>query len=185
MDGPCFFELDEGSKVDHDKILENFHRMEQFSPICFMGEYGHDFVEKYELDKKLDIHYLGIDHAAFTHADPIQLDITRPLVDYMTVVQCAITVAMYMRFSEIYLLGIDSTALYHTLNTAMGIEKSNLHAYDEKVDSSDVRTKEELKKYSMASFYWVEYLLFKGYLSYVRNVMSLALSLSTVVPRRL
>ena len=73
--------------------------------------------------------------------------------------QCAVTIAIYMGFSEIYLLGVDFTGILTFTNTVLGLPLED-HAYDN--EDFRPRYEETIKKYGMTEMLFRIYLMFLG-----------------------
>ena len=157
-----FFEMREDQKYDHDELMDNYTKISEEKPICFLLDLAYDFVKKNHLDDILDINYFR----SFGASDPkirCFYDLSKSLSCYTTVVQYAISIAMYMGFSEIYLLGCDSTNIISLINSAMDISCEGMHAY--KNDDVNKRYKELLNHWTMSDAFYDQYLLFDGYRS--------------------
>ena len=155
-----FFELRKDQKYNHEELMDNYRKIADEHPICFMLEDAYDFVTTNKLDEILDINYFSIfesiDSSYRTH-----FDISRVISCYTTVVQYAISIAVYMGFKEIYLLGCDSTNIISLINCAMDISVENMHAY--KNDDVNIRYKELLNHWSMTDVFYDQYYLFEGF----------------------
>ena len=155
-----FYEMRNDQKYDHDELMTNYKRISELNPICFMVDVAYDFVKKYDLDKILNVNYFSV-------IDPLdskvrsQFDLSRAISPYSTVVQYAVSIAVYMGFKEIYLLGCDSTNIVSIINSAMNIRSENMHAY--KNDDVNERYKELLNHWSMSDVFYDQYVLFEGY----------------------
>lgn len=98
---------------------EHFKRLisiktKQNNPVCFFPYYAIDFINKYELEKILDIR---VYYPFFTFRDNEKedIDFTKPTLGYESVVQYAVAMAIYMGFAEIYLLGCDCTGIINDI----------------------------------------------------------------------
>lgn len=155
-----FFELREDQKYDHDELMNNYRNISEEKPICFLPVQADDFVNRNHLDDILNINYYNIFNS-FNSSDRTQFDLSKALSGYSTVVQYAISIAIYMGFKEIYLLGCDSTNIISMINSAMNIKSEGMHAY--KNDDVNKRYKEVLKHWSMTDVFYDQYYLFEGY----------------------
>ena len=165
----AFFDLRNDLKFNMEKILNNYHRIAEQNPICFVDVRGFNFIKQHRLDESLNINYLYIGYGDITKNASIFLDIDRPISGFHTVVQYAIAVAIYMGFKEIYLLGCDSTGILDTINTALNIPIIDDHAYhDEDTENNQMQL---IKNLGMSKLFFSHYGLFVGYdkLSYVCN----------------
>lgn len=155
-----FFELREDQKYNHDDLMENYRRISQEKPICFVIDAAYDFIVKNKLDEILDINYFS----AYNSIDPktrLQFNLSKSISMYSTVVQYAVSIALYMGFKEIYLLGCDSTNILSVINSAMNIKSTGMHAY--KNDDVNERYKELLNHWSMSDVFFDQYFLFEGF----------------------
>ena len=75
---------------------------------------------------------------------------------YCTVVQWCISMALYMGFTEIYLLGCDNTSLLVTLKSALKQNDDNDYAYH--VTANEKKRMEKLLDYSSVETYTQSYL---------------------------
>lgn len=155
-----FFELREDQKYNHEELIENYLRIAEEQPICFVPDSAYDFIVKNKLDEVLNINYFSlfssIDSKIRSH-----FDLSRAISCYSTVVQYAISIAIYMGFKEIYLLGCDCTNIISLLNSAMNIRSEGMHAY--KNDDVNERYKELLEHWSMKEAFYDQYFLFEGF----------------------
>ena len=155
-----FFELREDQKYNHDELMDNYNKIAEENPVCFFHEQAFDFVKKNHLDEKLDAHYFSV-FPALDSKKRNQFDLSKAISLYTTVVQYAISIAIYMGFKEIYLLGCDSTNIVSAINSAMNIKSEGMHAY--KNDDVNERYKELLNHWSMTELFYDQYYLFEGY----------------------
>ena len=155
-----FFELREDQKYNHDDLMKYYIKISEENPICFMPVQAYDFVNRNRLNEILNINYFNY-FSSFKSCDRFQFDLAKTLSSYSTVVQYAISIAIYMGFKEIYLLGCDSTNVVSMINAAMNIKSEGMHAY--KNDDVNERYQELLKQWSMADVFYDQYLLFEGY----------------------
>lgn len=119
---PVFFQLSPEREEDME-LLNSFLKIKtkDNNPICFLPYYAHEFVEQFGLEKELAINYYA---GELFFYDDMQADIdfTKITYSYQTVVQYAIAMAIYMGFSEIYLLGCDTTGIIGTIEAYLGQE---------------------------------------------------------------
>ena len=155
-----FFELRDDQKYNHDDLIEDYYKISKTNAVCFVPSIAFNFIKKNNLDKILDFHYLLLGQDSVNNPK-IEYDLSKFITGYTNVVQYAISIAIYMGFSEIYLLGCDSTGVMSLLNTAMNLSNSDVHAYDK--DDVDERNKQILSKWTMTDVFYDQYLLFHGY----------------------
>lgn len=126
---PDFFVID----INKEEDLELLHVMKSVNtkdniPICFFPIEQRKFVEKFGLAKDLRIHYF---YSCLIFYDGYKKDVnySKIVPSFSTVVQWCITMAIYMGFKEIYLLGCDNTGLLMNINTALQKNNTNDYAY--------------------------------------------------------
>lgn len=87
-------------------------------------------INKYSLDEKLNIAYF-----TEVYSDDVfktlcgGIDLCEPLPTFPTVIQYAICIAIYMGFSEIYLLGCDCSGFISTAEQKLKSAECSLYAY--------------------------------------------------------
>lgn len=155
-----FFEMRKEQTYDHDELLENYRAIAEEGVICFMPHDAYDFIKREGIDKILDVKYFSTS-PIFDERNRQRVDLSAYISSFHTVVQYAIVIAIYMGFSEIYLLGCDTTNIISLLNCAMGQENKNMHAYSK--DDVDKRYKELLGYWSVTDVVYDQYILFSGY----------------------
>lgn len=125
-----FFDIDKNNPEDMEllntmKMVNEVNKDTQnFFPIDKKG-----FVEEFGLDKCLNVNYF-YPILYLTETSDIKTDFTKPVTVFGTVVQECIIAAMYMGFSEIYLLGCDNTSLMVTLKSALKSNDNDDYAYE-------------------------------------------------------
>ncbi|MBQ7546041.1 MAG: DUF115 domain-containing protein [Clostridia bacterium] len=119
-----FFKIDENKPEDME-LLQTMCAVADGNPEleCFFPIVQYDFVKKFHLDEKMHVNYF---YTGDIMRDDFRgrIDFTKPVFGFGTVVQWCITLAVYMGFSEIYLLGCDNTHIITTI-------KSVLHRNDD------------------------------------------------------
>lgn len=155
-----FFDLRDDQRYDMNKTMMGYKRMSALSPICFVPSVAYDFIIKNELDKSLDFHYLQTGKL-ITDKKMTGIRLDKLIYGGTTVVQYAIQVAIAFGFSEIYLLGCDTTNIETIINTALNKQNNNMHAY--KNDDTEEIYRGLLNKWSMTDIFYDQYLLFFGY----------------------
>ncbi len=104
-----FFDLDDNDLGDMEvlKVMKTVKNA-ICSPTIFYKVCAKNMIEKYNLDKELNIRYFA-DGGAFDGKFSGKIDITTHIPWFPTVVQYGIALAIYMGFKEIYLLGCECT----------------------------------------------------------------------------
>lgn len=151
-------------EVKEDPVLlkRNFEDIIKENPVCFIPADAYPFVKKTGLDNDLDIKYV-IPGRTMVDKKILDVDLTKTLYASSTVVQYAIQIAIYMGFSEIYLLGCDSTNILTHLNTILGQSNTSLHAYSSKIDNAESATRELMQTWKTNRFIYDHYVIFRGY----------------------
>ncbi|MCR4615892.1 MAG: DUF115 domain-containing protein [Clostridiales bacterium] len=128
---PFFFKIDINNPEDAELLstMKNINASGT-KPLCFFPVGQYDFVKLHDLGSFMDIAYFlsyGRLEDYSNYGTPI--DYVKTVPEFGTVVQWCITTAIYMGFSEIYLLGCDNTGLMGTINTILKASNTESHAY--------------------------------------------------------
>lgn len=125
-----FFSLDSDSPEDMEllQVMKNVKTSEK-SPVVFYKTSAYQMIQKYKLDRELDIHYIMDGSINFDSPD-VDFPIDRPLPAFPTCIHYAILIAVYMGFTEIVLLGCDCTGLINTINARREDCSEYTYAYD-------------------------------------------------------
>lgn len=155
-----FFDLD----LQNDSDLELFETMHNAvkgtkAPICFYPLKHKEYLEKNGLADHTT-HYLltGLYLTDNFNSYP---NIIKYIPSFGTVVQFAIYVAIYMGFSEIYLLGCDSTGIMSTLNAILK-EDNSTYSY-EITKNEKLRMEEMVKRSKVVDYAYSYYMTLKGF----------------------
>ena len=126
---PDFFIIDKEKEEDLEllNVMKAVNTKDNI-PICFFPIEQRKFIEKYALEKVLNVHYF-FSGLQFYDGYKKDIDYSKIVPAFSTVVQWCITMAIYMGFSEIYLLGCDSTGLLMNINTALKKNSDVDYAY--------------------------------------------------------
>jgi hypothetical protein len=151
---PNFFKIDESKPEDIEllKVMININTDDNH-PICFFPIDQFDFIKKFGIDNKIEVRYF---FSAYTLYDGYKKDIdyTKAVPGFDTVVLWCITMAIYMGFSEIYLLGCDNTGLINTIqsvaNSSLEFEYSYEVTENEKKRLQNLQTYHSLEEYVQA-----------------------------------
>lgn len=133
-----FFDIDIQREEDLEllQIMKNVGKGNP-STIVFYKYAAKDMIEKYELDKELNIYYYGEYYSKLEKAIKSFINITHIIPAFSTVVHYCICMAVYMGFTEIYLLGCDCTGIINTIQSKANILDNLVYAYD--VDKVELR----------------------------------------------
>ena len=157
-----FFVVDE-TKPEDLELLENMKKVKtpDNSPECFFPIQQKPFIEKYNLDADLKINYFYTGLCFYDGYDS-EIDYTKVVPGFGTVVQWCITMAIYMGFSEIYLLGCDNTSLVTTIKSALKSNNDSDYVYN--ITENEKKRMESLLERTPLEAYIREYLnTFVGY----------------------
>ena len=149
-----FFQIDENKPEDME-LLEKMKRVNEgnpdiqvFFPIQQLG-----FSKKYGFEQTLNMNYFLSD-VYMTANYNREMDFTKNVPWYGTVVQWCIIAAIYMGFSEIYILGCDNTSLMVTMKSSLHINDDSDYAYNvtenEKKRMEYIVQKNGLEEYTQA-----------------------------------
>lgn len=124
-----FFDIDESKPEDQELLyVMKSVNTEENIPHCFFPIEQKSFVHRFHLDEELQINYFYSGfcfHSNYNKA----IDYTGIVPGFGTVVHWCITMAVYMGFHEIYLLGCDNTGLMVTMKSAMKQNDEQDYAY--------------------------------------------------------
>lgn len=118
------------------------------------------FIEKYGLDQYLNINY--IEEAFNIYLEESVIDFTKPTDLTGTVVLTAVLLAIYMGFSEIYLLGCDCTDIFTAIGAKIKDTSMTEYAWDNEKNDHN-RMQNTLGQRSLESIYHVQYTKFKNF----------------------
>lgn len=119
-----------------------------------------NFVKKYNLEKVLNINF--IEENVNICLSENTMDFQREVALSGTVIITAIMLAIYMGFSEIYLVGCDCTDILTTIGAK--IENASMTEYAFKNDNFEQKhLQETLGKRSLESIYHIQYIKFKNF----------------------
>lgn len=129
------------------------------APICFYPLKHKEYVEKHHLVGSQTCYLLpGL---YLTEKESSSIDLTKYIPSFGTVVQYAIYVAIYMGFSEIYLLGCDSTGIMSTLNSVLK-QKNDTYSY-EVTENERKRMENMVEKSQVLDYAYSYYMTLKGF----------------------
>lgn len=189
---PVFFRVSEENEGDMEMLKALFNiNCCGASPKCFFPiEEKVRFIERFEIDKKLDVNYFkqGLNyHEKYKR----KINFAKMIPGSGTVVHYAISLAIYMGFSEIYLLGCDTTGIMVSINALLNnitdadysyhvtdVEKNRI-----KQMVSDSSLERLCKSYynTLCAFRWIyEYCKRKG----IKMINCSSSSVIEVIPRR-
>ena len=100
-----------------------------------------EFVESHGIDKKIKVAYYSSPYRLEDHMND-EVDYSKLTFCFGTVVQWCITMAIYMGFSEIYLLGCDNTFIMTIIKSALRQNDESDYGY--KISSVEKKRMEKL-----------------------------------------
>lgn len=153
---PLFFDINKDKPEDLE-LLDTMKNVKTYSnsPICFFPIQQKGFVNDFELTKDLDVYYY-YSNTSFELYKNKGIDYTMQVPGFGTVVQWCITMAIYMGFSEIYLLGCDNTGLVTTIKSALKTNDDSDYGY--KVTENEKKRMESLLEKQSLEVYVESYL---------------------------
>lgn len=180
-----FFNIDENKPEDLE-LLETMksvntdnENIEVFFPIE-----QKDFLNKFGINKALNVNYF-YSKLYMNENYKKNIDFTKPIPGFGTVVQWCIIAAVYMGFSEIYILGCDTTSLMVTIKSALQINDDQDYGYE--ISENEKKRMESLIDKNGLEDYTKSYLLtLKGYRKLYnycgkRNIKLINCSAQTVI----
>lgn len=126
----AFFNIDDSNEGDLE-LLNTFKQLKNISPKmeCFFPiEQKERFIEKHGLDQVLNINYFQRGLSLYHNCKEFA-NYTGPVAGFSTVVHNAVSLALYMGFKEIYLLGCDNTGIVVTIKTSLNTVSDDEYAY--------------------------------------------------------
>lgn len=143
------FKLDENKEVDREaltylkKLISSSDSIQFFSKIS-----SKDYIETSSYFEGIRVNYYQ-DELTFHENYNLDFDITKQIPWFPTVIDYCIFIAMYMGFTEIYLLGCDCTG-FLKISTLLD-EYSNNFSYGYNITNNEAeRIKNQLKTYGVA-----------------------------------
>lgn len=147
----------EDASVRKARIADNIRLLKRQGtlPMLFLGYGLRDFAVESGLTEEFNIHYIF--QSIYDYDTEYTPDLSRSIPSTPTVVQAAILTALYMGFSEIYLLGCDCTGFLSLATASSDADHSQMpYAYstdetDRKIISnvmSQSTVSEELSSYA-------------------------------------
>lgn len=122
---------------------------------CFFPADVEMFLKKYGISTAVDCNYFKIRTSIYDCFDE-EIDFSKFMPKLSTVVHYAILLAIYMGFSEIYLLGVDTTQIMVQIKSFLQQNDENDYSY-EVTESEKIRMEKMLEQHSLESYahaYW-------------------------------
>lgn len=132
-----FFEIDEKNPEDME-MLEVIEKVNKIAPKAevFYEITAKKMIDKFGLEKRTNVSYF---QALCMDTKKIErgfIDFSNPVPNYPTVVHYAIILAVYMGFSEIYLLGCDCTGIVNIAQNKLKNAQESLYAFEVTSDAA-------------------------------------------------
>lgn len=148
-----FFNIDLNKPEDME-LLNIMSNMGTEETTCFFPLEREAFCREHKLDEKLNLHYFASKpRLTLYEGFDLPIDFTKYLPGFGTVVQYCICMAIYMGFSEIYLLGCDNTGIMVTLKSALKMNDSSDYAYvisdNEKKRMENLLNRNSIEQYAI------------------------------------
>lgn len=155
---PIFF--DEENMTE--ELLEAMKKVdtEGNHPMVFYPLIAKQFIENHGIDKCLDIHYFSPGYC-FHGEYKKDIDFTKMIPGFHTVVDYGIALAIYMGASEIYLLGCDSTGIISYINTVQ--QENTLEYAYETTQQEKERMQKAMAKHLAEDQFYSWYKVFQQY----------------------
>lgn len=153
---PNFFKISKENPEDIELLntmmsaADFNHDMQCFFPIQQM-----DFVHDFGIDKKLNVNYFYTGLYMYDGFSK-EIDFAKCVAGFGTVVQWCITMAIYMGFKEIYLLGCDNTSIITTVKSVLHKNDDSDYAYN--VSENEKKRMEKMLANSSLEAYLQSYL---------------------------
>ena len=126
---PAYFDenMPNESKEEFSKLFKLTCECSQ-DIINFVPMYAYDFLKKRDLIEER-VHFFDAS-LQFYDGYNKKIDFTKRTPDFRNIVQYAISMAIYMGFKEIYLLGCDSTGIITKINSVLNQSIEECYTYD-------------------------------------------------------
>lgn len=151
-----FFFSQEGNSEEVHKLLQT----QDCETISFFESVGFDYIIKNNIDKQIKCAFFKA--AGLPIYDEVSVDFSLPVSGCATVVQYAVELAIFMGFSEIYLLGCDMTGIITTIEAKENQELEGTYSYSLS-ESEKKRIKNVVSNVSMESQFMGWGRMFAGY----------------------
>ena len=123
---------------------------------CFFPLQQIEFIKKFKIDQKQNVNFFYSNLISYDGYDK-DFDFTRPILGFGTVVHWCIAMAVYMGFSEIYLLGCDNTGIVVNIKSMLKTNDDADYGYE--VSENDKKRMEANLQNSSLEAYLDTYML--------------------------
>lgn len=152
-----FFHIDEDSPEDLEllDVMKKVNTVDN-KPIVFYKYKAYEMIQKFKLDEVLDIHYFEETYLDRYMINSWNLDFTRLVPGFSTVVHYIICLAMYMGFKEIILLGCDCTGIVSIAESRIGQAEKAAYGYSiSKNEKKRMEKMQDLTSFRDEMQWWV------------------------------
>jgi len=152
---PIFFDTNIEDPYENS-IIQSFKRLSKKEQqcTCFLPIHALGFVKKYQLDRNQKINYID-NCLKWPDGFSGDIDLTKAIFDCSTVVIQAIEIAIYMGFSEIFLLGCDCTGILGQVNAQLE-QDITTYAYElSEQDRDRIRSTNQMHSMEGIFLQWV------------------------------
>lgn len=123
---PNFFKTELICDGDYE-LLRIMKQLPESTECFFPYDSANEYIEKFELEKYINVNYYSSSEFVNEEEEINFMDFIR---GGYTVVQYAIRLAIYMGFTEIYLLGCECTTILNVINVRTSRYTAVTHCYD-------------------------------------------------------
>lgn len=145
---PGFFKMQPTCEGDYE-LIQIMKQLPDMTECFFPYEYAYQYVKKFGLEKSIHVNYYS--SRQFVNQEE-EIDFTEFIRGGYTVVQYAVRLALYMGFTEIYLLGCECTTILNVINARTLCYRSETHCYEINEDEK-VRTRNMYCTLPMQAYY--------------------------------
>lgn len=135
---------------------------EKGDPVLIVPYQVKKILDRERIPEKLRTKYIYLSNEKFIEGYR-HCDLTVPVPDFACVILTAILCAIYMGFSQIYLLGCEQTCILDILECGLGNSVKYGHAQGDDVERDDLGYHKELESTSISRYLYGEYETHEGY----------------------
>ncbi|PFA66938.1 hypothetical protein CN378_12575 [Bacillus sp. AFS015802] len=173
MVDPLFFSLNEKDSTDYDTLKRMQELKNNNNLVCIFPYTAKDFVENYKINNENTLYIHSRYRMHDNYKKSIRMDRSLPLIQ--NVVHGAIYCAIYMGFTEIYLMGVDMTNIltsYIKEETELNIEKEHVYTYTENEKKRMLRVRNSNDNETMLKLHGIIFSVFRNIYEYCdqRNI---------------
>lgn len=127
-----FFDINKELKLTDKELKEYYENIRSLDVPCFIPVDGFDYIHNNHWDEKIDFNYVYFG-SPIGFYEIKNINLCKAIPGINSVVQTAMMIAIYMGFSEIYVLGIDGTYIAVDIEERLknGSLDEELHPYNE------------------------------------------------------